>query len=1039
MRKKIILSGIAFIAIFFTTISTLMAQTIGFDQVVFDLTKSGQVAKLHSDATVNHSSSEGMIFSTRSRRATFQSESIKVPLDKVEPFLAVGLNMEHSDYENEFTVYIRNSKDNVNWSDWIVMEQIDLIEKELDKYRGEIVFMDKDVKYVQYMVAMRKTNQGYPSLKNISLSFISPGLTPKGSVEKSLFETKAMAEKQEIDPTTKAYPRPSYVNRKGWGCPHAENTTARSLTTVTHLVVHHSGGETYSSDFAAIVRSYWKHHVYTNKWADIGYNWLVDRNGVVYKGRAWYSSTKENVMGAHNSGKNGGTVGICMIGGFTSGRLPSTNQWNSTYKILAFLCNKYGLNPKGSAYHKSIGRTNDIIDGHGQSGGGTTCPGDISKYYSTIRNSVANLLSGSSGSSGPSSLSASIASCPSNDVTFKWTNKGTGWQIHVSTSSSFSSYYLKWVSGLTSYKGPTGFVGKSDNKAMPGFTPGTKYYWRIYYNGKYTSTKSFTMHTCPPANLSATQVGCPNDDVTFKWTNSGTGWQIHVSTSSNFSSYYLKWVSGKTSYTGPLGFVHNSTNAAMPEFKDGTKYYWRMKYTDGYTATKSFTTHTCAKPVANFAMSSSKICTGESVNMTNSSQNATSYSWSFTGGSPATSTAKNPSVTYSTPGTYSVKLTVTNAAGSSSKTSEITINSAPQASFSTSVSSALPNQSIKLTNSSQNATSYSWSFSGGTPSTSTDENPTVAYSSTGEYTITLTAKNANCQDVEEKKNVVTIANPISVLDDFEVDKGHFNHYPTYSGITTGISSSSTQLRTTSTSYGGNGSLEAKMIDNTSSSGDWIVRLLSGTGRPSDNTPIASKGTVKFWMKTSTANNGAVVQIWVDDNDGLEASPYVTVANDGKWHQYSFDLEEFGGTTITTGNGKLDASEVTLDAIVLAQSNTSSTWTVYIDDVVHDIGGSGTFLKELEGGAVSNEFIEEELSEVRVYPNPNNGTFRINFSDTEIQGFDVNIFNTSGTLVHSTQAFSNQFDLNVQDLPDGMYFVNVKNNDFNKTISIMIAK
>jgi PKD repeat protein len=351
----------------------------------------------------------------------------------------------------------------------------------------------------------------------------------------------------------------------------------------------------------------------------------------------------------------------------------------------------------------------------------------------------------------------------------------------------------------------------------------------------------------------------------------------------------------------------------------------------------------------------------------------------------------------------------------------------------------LPNQSIKLTNSSQNATSYSWSFKDGTPSTSTDKNPTVAYPSPGEYTITLTAKNANCQDVEEKKNVVTIGNPISILDDFEINEGHFNSFPTYSGITNGISSSSTQKRITSTALAGSGSLEVKMLDNTSSSADWIVRLLSGTGRPSDNTPIASKGTINFYMKTSTANKGAAVQVWFDDNDGLEASPFVSIANDGKWHLYSFDLEDFGGTTITTGNGKLDASEVTLDAIVLAQPNTSSTWTAYIDHVAHDISESGTYLEELEGEALSNDFINEELSEIRIHPNPSKGTFRINLNNAEVQGFDVNIFNTSGSLVHSTQAFSNQFDVDVQDLPDGMYFVNVRNNDFNKTISIMIAK
>ncbi|MGV3610089.1 MAG: M43 family zinc metalloprotease [Fluviicola sp.] len=46
----------------------------------------------------------------------------------------------------------------------------------------------------------------------------------------------------------------------------------------------------------------------------------------------------------------------------------------------------------------------------------------------------------------------------------------------------------------------------------------------------------------------------------------------------------------------------------------------------------------------------------------------TSWSWNFPGGTPSTSTAQNPSVTYASPGWYNVTLTVTNSAGSNTKT-----------------------------------------------------------------------------------------------------------------------------------------------------------------------------------------------------------------------------------------------------------------------------------------------------------------------------------------------------------------------------------
>ena len=75
-------------------------------------------------------------------------------------------------------------------------------------------------------------------------------------------------------------------------------------------------------------------------------------------------------------------------------------------------------------------------------------------------------------------------------------------------------------------------------------------------------------------------------------------------------------------------------------------------------------------PIADFSPDLTNILEGQSVNFTNLSYyNPTSYSWSFSGGSPATSTSANPpSITYNTAGVYDVSLTVTNANGSDTKT-----------------------------------------------------------------------------------------------------------------------------------------------------------------------------------------------------------------------------------------------------------------------------------------------------------------------------------------------------------------------------------
>jgi PKD repeat protein len=80
-------------------------------------------------------------------------------------------------------------------------------------------------------------------------------------------------------------------------------------------------------------------------------------------------------------------------------------------------------------------------------------------------------------------------------------------------------------------------------------------------------------------------------------------------------------------------------------------------------------------PVALFAQSATSVCPGTGVNFTDQTAFApTSWSWTFPSGTPATSTAQNPTgVTWSAPGTYTVTLIATNTNGSSTYTQTITV------------------------------------------------------------------------------------------------------------------------------------------------------------------------------------------------------------------------------------------------------------------------------------------------------------------------------------------------------------------------------
>lgn len=108
-------------------------------------------------------------------------------------------------------------------------------------------------------------------------------------------------------------------------------------------------------------------------------------------------------------------------------------------------------------------------------------------------------------------------------------------------------------------------------------------------------------------------------------------------------------------------------------------------------------------PVADFSVDLSVILAGNSVNFTDMSYyNPQSWSWTFTGGTPATFNGQTPpSITYNTPGTYPVSLTVTNANGNDTetKTGYIVVNGLTGCDT---ISNTITGDQI-----------YTWSYSGG--------------------------------------------------------------------------------------------------------------------------------------------------------------------------------------------------------------------------------------------------------------------------------------------------------------------------------------
>ena len=127
------------------------------------------------------------------------------------------------------------------------------------------------------------------------------------------------------------------------------------------------------------------------------------------------------------------------------------------------------------------------------------------------------------------------------------------------------------------------------------------------------------------------------------------------------------------------------------------------------------------------------------------------YSWNFGDGS--SSTAANPTHTYTIPGTYTVTLVVQTAnggAGSEVKSNYVVVHPKPQANFETSISGCNVPVNVTFTNSSVGGQEYDWDFGNGEYSNQATPS-VITYTSEGTYTVSLIVTNAfGCEDIIEK-------------------------------------------------------------------------------------------------------------------------------------------------------------------------------------------------------------------------------------------------------------------------------------------------
>ncbi|WP_338791655.1 N-acetylmuramoyl-L-alanine amidase [Bernardetia sp. MNP-M8] len=297
------------------------------------------------------------------QKGNFITKAIKIELKNPTPFISAYTTWKGENLHDEFlTIEQRTSIDGEKWNTWeqttfdghVNIEN----QKEAKRITSVASFLPKETRFIQYRISWKTGSKEPASIKDVEVSFYSPGETPKKTLKKAQEDIINYIQDGDCS-------QPPIVSRSSWGANSPKNSY--SYTNVTHLIVHHADGYDWS-DGAAAVRAIQDLHQNSNGWSDIGYNYLIHKSGVIYQGRP------EDVIGAHFCGYNAHTQGICILGSFKN-QNPTNEAMMSLKKLLAWKADKETINALGSSYHHSTGGNIKNIAGH-RDGECSSCPGN---------------------------------------------------------------------------------------------------------------------------------------------------------------------------------------------------------------------------------------------------------------------------------------------------------------------------------------------------------------------------------------------------------------------------------------------------------------------------------------------------------------------------------------------------------------------------------------------------------------------------------------------------------------------------------------
>lgn len=205
--------------------------------------------------------------------------------------------------------------------------------------------------------------------RDLRLSVVDPGPDPEQRAGGSRTADRSRTDSERTRGVRA--PRPEFFTRADWGAnPRLRSGQPRYGRVKVGFVHHTVNANDYRRrDVPALIRGIYAYHTRSRGWSDIGYNFVVDRFGRTWVGRA--GGARQPVVGAQVLHYNHLSTGIAVIGNFETAR-PRRAVLRALGRMMGW---KLGMNGVAAADRTRMrGHGFQTISGH-RDGGQTACPG----------------------------------------------------------------------------------------------------------------------------------------------------------------------------------------------------------------------------------------------------------------------------------------------------------------------------------------------------------------------------------------------------------------------------------------------------------------------------------------------------------------------------------------------------------------------------------------------------------------------------------------------------------------------------------------